>query len=343
MGNTALKQRFGFVGERFTSSEYYSAIENLSAKAEGTFQSFKPVLCYETKESHGDLDCACVSTSEDKTIQEQIQQLFGARYVQKNSNVYSFDYKEKHQVDMAVLPDEPSLKAYMFYCNYSPCGNIMGRMLKQLGLKLGINGLTYPVKLSDSEQLGDIAITNPFGDQHEKQILQLFDSTVPYGNFKTQQDIFNFLAESGLFNGDIFKFENLNHINRKRDKKRKDYHEWLESIKDKPNLFVGHPDKFTYIPFLENFFNVDITEQWKLLYGKHLVLKDLNRKFNGDIVRDITGKTGKELGMLIKTYKESFDKFSKTFETFLLTHNESEILAHFIYWYNTNYEKGIDL
>ena len=333
MGNTALTEKFGFVGERLSDAEYHQCIEELTEKSKSIFDNFQHVLSYENKDSHGDIDCAAVCTASDSVIQEAIKLHFGARYVRKNSYVYSFDYKGKYQIDLAILPDASSLRAHMFYCNYSPVGNVMGRILKQTGLKLGTNGLTYPIKLSDAECLGEVVIFDPFTAASEQRILEFFGSSRLYGNFKDQEDIFRFLAESRFFNGTIFQFENLNHVNRKRDSKRGDYHAWPEYIKDRPDTFQGDPNKKVYLGFLERFFNRDITEQWKNLYGSYLIVKDNNSKFNGDMVMELTGKTGKDLGLLIKDYKQTF-LGDTNFNKYLLTHTAPEVKEHFLNWTN---------
>jgi hypothetical protein len=312
MGGTALKH-LGFEGRRVSRSEYFSLIQELRKKYYYNFICLQDILSYKNKPDHGDIDLVgvlCLSSPSPKEFLEY-------SYYSKNSCVHSFDYKGV-QIDLATLTDLNSWFYYYLFSCYSPLGNILGRIIKQKGLKWGIDGLTYPIKLSDSEQLGEIQI-GPLGfhgpyEIYEK-MLSFLGLTPPFGleNFKdwfeNQEDIFNWVCSSKMFNKDIFAFENLNHINRKRDRLRKDYHQWMEFIKDKPNHFVGNKDKTVYIDEINSHFNVDIYKQAERLISKHTYNKFLKEKFNGKMVQEWTNLEGKELGKVIQSYKESHSNF----------------------------------
>lgn len=328
MGGTALTEKFGFTGERMTLVQYHELVEELKQKesrtSELTLLAMSDIPAYGLKESHGDIDMVAVAhyCNVDMII-EGIKSKFGARYVSKNSYTYSFDFKGKYQVDLSIFDSLEDRDTYYRFCSYSPFGNVVGRLVKQKNLKYGVDGLTYPVKLSDSEQLGDIKLDVPFA-----KLIEFIGSDMPYGYFQKQEDIFRYLVGSKLFNKDIFQFENLNSVNKKRDMKRPDYHAWLEYIKDLPNTFVGNPDKTVYIDEIHDHFSVDIHQEWEALLGRHLVDKDISKKFNGELVRKITGSEGKELGTLIKTFKESIPNF----RNYVLVHSADEIDIKFKRW-----------
>ena len=157
MGGTALKEQFGFEGKRVDRDAYEVLVDEIIRTAQEFFGDSKllSVLHYANKESFGDIDLVGISSgSNDK---ELIRLLFEPRFISKNSFVYSFDYKGV-QVDLSLTQTRDQRDAlYLFSC-FSPMGNILGRLLKQKGLKCGIDGLSYPVKLSDSEQLGVVPI-----------------------------------------------------------------------------------------------------------------------------------------------------------------------------------------
>ena len=314
MGGTALKH-LGFESRRISKEEYFDLVFEIKEIGRKHFSAFKDILHYKNKPDHGDIDflglyLPLLGESVD------IKGIFNANFYSQNSCVHSFDYKGV-QIDLAIQESLDAFTYYYLFSCFSPIGNVLGRMVKQKGLKWGIDGLTYPIKLSDSEQLGNIKVDihgpyctfdkllefagldNNFGDCFER-----FKDA-----FENQEDIFKWLSKSNLFNRDVFAFENLNHVNRKRDRLRKDYHSWLEYIKDKPNKFVGNEDKTVYIEEISNHFHSNIHKKAERLIAKHTYKKYLKEKFNGKMVSEWTGLQGEDLGKVIKTYKDSIQDF----------------------------------
>ena len=314
MGGTALKH-LGFESRRISKEEYFELVSEIREIGRKHFSAFYDILHYKNKPDHGDIDFVGLYVPPlGESI--DIKGIFNANFYSQNSCVHSFDYKGG-QIDLAIQESLDAFTYYYLFSCFSPIGNVLGRIVKQKGLKWGIDGLTYPIKLSDSEQLGNIRVDihgpyctfekllefagleNNFGDCFERF----------KGAFENQEDIFEWLSESNLFNKDIFAFENLNHVNRKRDRLRKDYHSWLEFIKDKPNKFVGSEDKTVYIKKINNHFGVNINKQAEDLIAKHTYKKFLKEKFNGKMVSEWTGLQGEELGKVIKGYKDSIQDF----------------------------------
>ena len=320
------------------SADRYTVLVHELRDTYGPFQHLRDIPAYPLKTDHGDIDLvAHHPRCEDFSyVENTIKKHWNARYVKKNSCVYSFDFKGLYQVDLALLPDFPTYLNYLHFTSYSPCGNVLGHLVKQVGLKWGIDGLTYPVKLSDSEQLGEIRIESKELGCILPKLLQFMGLELGiYNKFTTQESIFQFLASSRFFNRDIFQYENLNHVNKKRDYKRPDYHNWLEYIKDLPNKFVREEDKAVYIPDIQNFFEVDIYEEWKKLLGAHLTKKDCSQKLNGEVVREITGLEGEQLGKAIKEFKSSVPEF----DDYVLVHSKSQIKDAFQKWYSSTQQK----
>ena len=314
MGGTALKH-LGFESRRISKEEYFELVSEIKEIGRKHFSAFRDILHYKNKPDHGDIDfLGLYLPLLGESV--EIKGIFNANFYSQNSCVHSFDYKGV-QIDLAIQESLDAFTYYYLFSCFSPMGNVLGRIVKQKGLKWGIDGLTYPIKLSDSEQLGNInvdihgpyctfekllefaGLENNFGDCFER-----FKSA-----FETQEDIFEWLSKSNLFNKDIFAFENLNHVNRKRDRLRKDYHSWLEFIKDKPNKFVGNEDKTVYIKKINNHFGVNINKKAEDLISQHTYKKFLKEKFNGKMVSEWTGLQGEELGKVIKAYKDSIPDF----------------------------------
>jgi hypothetical protein len=351
MGGTALKEQFGFEGKRIDKDIYAVLVDELVRTAQDSFGGSKllDVLHYANKQSFGDIDLVGISNgSQDQAL---IKELFKPQFISKNFFVYSFDYKGV-QVDLSLLPSRNERDAlYLFSC-FSPMGNILGRLLKQKGLKWGIDGLSYPIKLSDCEQLGTAPILshNPWRSFIKTLNFLGFD----YGpdcfdlheeffkgfchQFQEQKDIFEFLSSANLFNKEIFAFENLNHTNRKRDRVRADYHAWLEFVEDKESVFKAEHDKTMYLDEINNHFKINLYKNWQELMAEKLLKDHLKDKFNGNLIMNWTNSEGKELGHVINSFKKwiienkmSFSNLSEKqiFENYLLTRTTDRVSNDF--------------
>ena len=345
MGGTALKH-LGFESRRNSKDEYFEIVKEIKSIWKQNFNSkCKDILHYSNKLDHGDIDfVACTLRTDD--LKEKIKEAFNCQYISKNSYVYSFDYKNV-QIDLAILDNQYDFHSYYLFSCFSPVGNVIGRLIKQKGLKWGIRGLCYPVKLSDSEQLGEIEIScqdDPF-ITFEK-MLEFLGMAHKFGDcferfegaFLNQSDIFEWLTSSKLFNKDIFAFENLNHVNRKRDRLRKDYHQWLEYIKDKPNKFVGNPDKSVYIKEISNFFDINLTSLIEQRIAQHQMEKFYKEKFNGKHLIQWGITDGKKIGECIAEFKSYItngvdkDFVDKKFKDYILLKDQQFIKEDFINW-----------
>ena len=351
MGGTALKEQFGFEGKRVDRDAYEVLVDEIIRTAQEFFGDSKllSVLHYANKESFGDIDLVGISSgSNDK---ELIRLLFEPRFISKNSFVYSFDYKGV-QVDLSLTQTRDQRDAlYLFSC-FSPMGNILGRLLKQKGLKWGIDGLSYPVKLSDSEQLGVVPINfaspwhtfiktlNFLGYEYNQNCFDLYEDFFKGFSyqFQDQKDIFEFLASSNLFNKEIFAFENLNHENRKRDRVRKDYHAWLDFIKDKESVFQQEHDKAVYIDEINKHFCINLYDHWKEFLSRKILKDHLKDKFNGSLVMSWTGLQGKDLGQVLSNFEKwvmknktpfGSSQKDKAFENYLLVTSANQIERDF--------------
>jgi len=350
MGGTALKH-LGFESQRVERKDYFLLVQEIKTLWEQNFHtSIKDVLHYSNKPDYGDIDLVAACKSDQEITKEKIQKAFGCQYISKNSCVYSFDYKNV-QVDLAILNGLYDFHSYYIFSCYSPIGNVIGRLIKQKGLKWGIDGLSYPVKLSDSEQLGQISIlyrSNPY-DTFERVLQFLgieYDIDEFFKNyFADQEDIFEWLASSELFNKDIFAFENLNHVNRKRDRLRNDYHNWLEFIKDRPNKFEGNKDKSIHIKEISNFFDINLHSLIEKRIANHQMEKFYKEKFNGKHLMEWGITEGKLIGECIAGFKqyvtnESFkEDIDKSFKRYILLKKSEYIKKDFMSWYEKNYEK----
>ena len=216
----------------------------------------------------------------------------------KNGDVLSFLYKN-FQVDLILTHKD----VFKYSCNYfawNDLGNIIGRMSKSLGFKHGHNGLFYIQRYGD-KILKEHLLSNNYLDI--LKILKL-DYGKFHKGFSNLEEIFEFAIASPYFNKEKFKLENLNNINRVRDRKRKTYNQFLEYIKDKPenNYSLSASEK---LDFVTNLFP-NLKESYTEIENNYLTELKIKSVSNANIIMEVTSLTsGQELGKFISFFKEN--------------------------------------
>lgn len=254
------------------------------------------------KPDHGDLDVIVCGNKSD--IVPVIQDLsIPDHLINRNGQCVSVLFGTA-QVDFIV----PGQAYYQTTCNYMRFGdfsNIIGRILHKLGIKLGHKGLSLVIRHKERSDhiLKEIELSHRYEDALE--ILGLDVDTYNRG-FDTLEDIFEYVSTSKFFDPEIYAFENRSYTSRVRDKKRTTYNGFLKWIEQHPEKKkYSFPDKnerggysirepyYTDIvlkkwPWVEQIVNETIAQ-----FEFSLRLKE---KYNGHIVSEMTGLSGKELG-----------------------------------------------
>lgn len=137
MGGNALKS---VITERKTTEEYNniaSVIIPIFEKELGI--SVHLVKSYHEKETHGDMDLLIKITHEfyNKGINLKtfVEDVFKPGQIFNNGSVISFDY-EKFQIDLIPIKESNWEVAKSFF-NYSPIGNLLGKIVKQFNFNIG--------------------------------------------------------------------------------------------------------------------------------------------------------------------------------------------------------------
>lgn len=288
------------------------------------------IAAYRAKDEFGDLDVLVVSEGvQDSGGGDLLKRLavecFYATELFKNGNVLSFDYRAApgqtepgFQVDVITMP-AASYDFALKYFAYNDLGNLIGRTAHKQGMSFGHDGLWLPIREGDY-LFRSILVTRDF----DAALRYLgYDPTHYAQGFDTLEDIFEYVAGSAYFNRSIFLLENRNHRSRVRDRKRKTYTEFLTWCEARPDLpaFEYPEDKKTWIPHLAAAFPGFAAEYDKALHDL-ATQRAVKSRFNGEYVSSLTGLQGKELGMLMKHFKESFDS-QEALQHFVLTNPES--------------------
>lgn len=263
---------------------------------------------YKNKQSFGDMDILVLNPWAPQNynlVQEAFDEYNGkASPSCRNGEVLSIMFEEL-QVDIIPMPEMYFDTAHMYY-SYNDLGNLMGKLFHKFGLKYGHRGLTLPLRDGD-HMFEEVPVSQDgyeifgFLGLSYKRFCQGFDEL---------EDIFKFVMSSPYFSTEPFQYENLNHTNRIRDKKRSTYHAFLEYIKDEPCRYDYHRDKDAYLDGIFDHFP-GVEEKCKEAQARLEHAKAVKEHFNGELVSEWTGLTGHRLGKFMYTLRSDRGHFSK--------------------------------
>lgn len=320
MGGNALKHT---PTRRYDKDEYRELTEKVIGDLSYSFplDTFKDIPAYSSKDSFGDLDV--LHTCQNIT-EEFIRDKFKPNEIVSNGEVVSFDV-EQFQVDLIQTTRHRFDYAYHYF-SFNDMGNLVGRIFKKFGLKHGHKGLLYVFRDGD-HTVDEFDVTLNY-----KRAIEFVG--LPYRNeFETLEDIFSYVASSPYFNPDIYLFENMNYRSRVRDAKRKTYSEflvWCAENQEGMTHYQFNPDKSVYLPSIRNCFE-SFGPMYDLIEQKNRSIKELKLKFNGTIVRNMTGLEGAELGLFIHDFRNHYGN------DFLLITPPDTILSLIASFYKTHY------
>jgi len=335
MGGNALNS---VITERKTTEQFDRiASEIIPILEQGLGTEIHIVTSYHTKETHGDMDIMIKITHElhnkGINLRDFVQTNFKPGQIFTNGSIFSFDY-DQFQIDIIPIKESIWDVAIKFF-DYDPTGNLMGKSAHRFGLKYGWNGLIYPFRNFNGRLSHDIVLSTD-----NKEIFEFlgYDYERFQSGFDTLKEIFEYIISGKYFDYSIFLMENLNHIDRKRNKKRKSYQEFLEYVENRgiKDTYEFSKDKSTYIELIhQSFPKVGLLERIKELSKKDAENQELNEKFNGRLIMNIyPDLTGKELGNMITNFQKSFEDYRE----FGLNNSADEIMFEFSEFYEK--EKG---
>ena len=262
------------------------------------------ISAYRKKDYFGDCDILIESSINKDELLDKIRSVYGDIPYKKNGNVLSIGIPHQNFFFQVDLISEHSEHMHFSYCyfSYNDLGNLIGRIAHKLGLKFGHDGLFAVVR--DGNYKNNIRLTVDYKEAIE--YLGFSYDRYMMG-FDDLEDIFNFVIKSQYFNKEIYLLENRNHIARTRDKKRKTYMEFLRWINIQKNLteYQFDDDKKLYIKQALEFFGK--TDEYEKILSSLEEKRKISNKFNGLIVSELTGLTGKELGFFLNVLKQFID------------------------------------
>jgi len=331
MGGNALKHCTG----RFSREKYASVLEQITTDLKYLFPGIRveDIKFYEQKESFGDMDLLVSSSALPSNWVHRLLQHWEPADHHKNGNVLSVEY-DGIQVDLIVTKDEDFDSSALYFA-YNDLGNLMGRIAHKFGLKYGHEGLGYPFRDGDN-----LVCVIPITKDPEKIFSLLgYDYGRWQQGFKTLEDIFEFTADTAFFNPSIYLLENRNHIARMRDRKRASYTAFLSwcreryPMMDNPEwrFYTFSEDKKTNLPYIfDNF--PEFRESYNRVAAALERKKAVKLRFNGDLVRQITGREGKDLGEFMTWLRKNGWEGGQ-FEAWVLGASDEEIADEIRFFY----------
>lgn len=289
---------FGFEAKRMGKYEYEDTLALNLARIDSS-QHYngmgKGVISYSTKETFGDID---ILVPKEHFSFDRFWDKHKFRYkdYKRNGGVISILDKQDRQIDIITTP----LSIYNIHYNYlayNDMGNFIGRIAKSLNLKYGHDGLSLIVRYREdpTRKIGVIPISTDV-----QYIYKLLD--IPYRCYDTMEQIYSDIMSSKYYHKDSFLLEKQSHHTRARDRKRKSYHGMLNYIKEndtsaEPRRNYSIEETLAMLPSFVSDEYIKITAEYdKKMYEKTL--------FNGNIVSDVTGLKGKELGVFMASIKD---------------------------------------
>ena len=287
--------------------------------------------CFYNKETHGDMDILIKmgDTQQNINLIDFIKTNFDPNDIHNNNGVVSFDY-DNFQIDFIPIKISIWDIANVWF-SFDPFSNLSGKLSHRFGLKYGWNGLTYPFRNFNGRLSKDITIS-----KDPKRIFEFLGYNYErfQRGFDNLEEIFEYVIGGKYFDYSIFLMENLNHIDRKRNKKRESYQKFLQYIENNGNkdTYDFNKDKSTYIDLIEQSFpEVGLKRQIDELTITDKENQELNKKFNGRVIMNLyPNLVGKELGNAITTFKDNFEDYRE----FGLNHSCEDILFEFSKFYD---------
>ncbi len=300
MGGNALTQ---IKTVRKNVAEYKKLTQEVLTKLREYCVCIDLIPSYNNKDDFGDADILVVLKDSVKDLRQLLLDLFAPTQIVKNDKCYSFDFHQ-FQIDIICSTEELYKASYAYY-SYNDLGNLIGRIAYNHNLKYGHKGLYLRLK---GEEKSEILVS-----RDTSKILEFlgFDPLIFFKGFETKEDIFNYVINSYYFNKEYFSLENLNHINRTRNRKRKTYMDFLKYISENYNSIESKQREIKTLDNIIAFFpesNIinDIAEIERQQQDK----KYIASKFNGSIVSTITNLKEKQLGNFIIQFKNSKKDFN---------------------------------
>ncbi len=261
---------------------------------------------HRSKPDHGDIDILLRSDTVPNLGPDKIKSLFNPNEIHSNGGVYSFDVYN-FQVDLVKKPLKYWKCSKVFF-DIGGLGNLSGKIARRMRFKWGFQGLRYMAFYGDnrSVKLGEFVVS-----KNPRKVFEFlgFDFNRFLEGFETKEEMFDYVIQSENFSIDAFLPENLTADQRHRDTKRQSYQDFMNYLeKNAPNKRMERPSHKEAIEMAEEFFlGCKLREKIEAAKERYEKKQRANEIFNGNILIDEFGLTGKKLGEAIGRLKNKYE------------------------------------
>jgi hypothetical protein len=296
-----------FGTKRLPKIEYEKVRKDVEQKLIDNNIQYEIPKYFEDKQDFGDLDVLILN----HITNQQIIDIFKPIKINNNGNCFSINYMD-FQIDFIKVGKE-NWETSIQYLSFNDLGNLIGRLAMRRGVRYGDRGLFFkyhsPYFTKEFNISKDIEKICEFLDLDYNQYKK---------GFTNLKEIFDFIIDSKYFNPWIYDLEDLNKINRDRNKKRKTYEAWLEYIeplkqkypqlkfKQDPIAFNFGKTKEELNKYIDDFFpDSNFIQRLKKIKEDEEKVKTTKEKFNGELLMAMYPELkGKELGDFIKGFDD---------------------------------------
>lgn len=325
MGGKLLSSIFNLPEKRISDENFRALSILVKSKLKEIFKDHRiEVVDYFTsKLDHDDLDIILESKGDNVNYIKTLESLFNSK-IHRNGNVYSFPFFG-FQVDICIFFSD-KFDCACWYLGTEK-GMMAGVLANTLGAKCGSDGLHLKIPLSyfnfdyPDHQFKEFLIT-----RRPKEICILLDLSYQT-TFNNKKELYEWIMESEYFRPESFLFENLNHQNRTRNKKRAIYGGFVDYLTKKRFVPQEKPDKEDFLDLVLNSYP-DIQRQideYKIELDKSMARK---LKFNGLIVQELTQLEKVDLGNFICKFKSSKINFDNYLDNATVESIKNDILNY---------------
>lgn len=314
MGGRIFKP-LGYEAQRMSTEEYWSIYFSIDSALDKVFFRNSPSWPIKEKTDHGDIDIV-VSDPKCPDWKEKLQPLLESSVQKSNSNVHSFLYKDRYQVDLVFQPIELHDWSH-YYLSANDRGNLIGRVARHIGFCFGGEGFKYQFNANNGNFTRDILLTDRIGPALE---FLGYEHITQHQSF---EDLFDYITSSPLFDPAIYLLENRNQEGRHRDKQRKTYLAFLDWL---------HEEFPVMEPFQQAHKSVHLYRAFKrfpLFQSQYEeAVKDAERSaalkaaLDGRAVSQMTGLQGTLLGKFLVHLKGQPDYEAQILSTDLVKKNQ---------------------
>tara|TARA_R110000772_G_scaffold2410_2_gene8461 strand:- start:74394 stop:75389 length:996 start_codon:yes stop_codon:yes gene_type:complete len=324
MGGQAIK-----IARRVPRERFFKYVKEIIPMVENAFQTkVHMVNGFTEKEDFGDLDLLIL----DNDLQDKIKTIekhFNPQEISTTNinQLISFNYNEL-QVDLIFTPQTNWETSKIFY-EWGDLGNFIGKLTNNFGrlrehnfsLKYGYDGFKCKI-------IHNGGIKNIFLTKDSKEVFRFLglDFNRWKQGFKNREEVYDYIIGSKYFDHASFQWENLNSINKERNRRRPNYVHFLEYIENhkiEPKWDKGY---LYYLNEIKEFFGVDLIEELEIIKSDEQNQEDVKNKFNGNIVmKNYPDIKGENLGKSMSDFKSNFDNW----ESFVSNNSKETILKKF--------------